>query len=143
MEFIDHVNIVVSNLEESTQFFCALGFNVCQKGDLEGEWISKLAGLNGVRACFVALELPEAQTKLELLQYLSPPSPVDSEISLANKIGFRHIAFRVKNIDEVVSKLEEQGIKLLSPVQFYPPARKKLVYFLGPDGILLELAQYS
>ena len=60
-----------------------------------------------------------------------------------NRIGLRHIAFEVENIDEVTEKLKSKGVEFLSPVQTHPQSGKRLVYFLGPDGILLELAQYS
>lgn len=54
----------------------------------------------------------------------------------------RHLAFRVKDIERTVSFLKDSGIKPLSPIQEYAKLSKKLVYFRGPEGILLELAQY-
>ena len=140
---IDHVNIVVSDIRRSTKFFCALGFAVQHEGELEGEWISKIVGLDNVRARFASLELPGAETKLELIQYHSPTSPNDSEGGMAHKLGIRHIAFRVDDLDSIHAKLCDMGIEFLSDVQSYEPTRKKLVYFYGPEGILLELAQYG
>jgi glyoxylase I family protein len=60
----------------------------------------------------------------------------------ANQIGFRHIAFEVENIDEIVQDMKDKGIKFISSIHTYPKTGKRLVYFWGPDGILLELAQY-
>lgn len=143
LKSIDHINIVVSNLEESAEFFQALGFEIQHQGDLQGEWISQIVGLQDVSARYVSLELPGENTRLELIKYYSPSSLGDDEISVANKLGLRHLAFRVSNIEEVVSRLKQRGVSFLSPIQVYEPTNKKLVYLLGPDGVLLELAQYG
>lgn len=140
---IDHISIVVTNIEESTEFFTHFGFYVEDEAVLEGEWISTIVGLNNVKAKYVRLSLPDSETKLEMMEYHSPPSGRDSGISLANQIGFRHMAFEVENIDKIVEELEKREIEFLSPIQHYERYGKKLVYFHGPDGIILELAQYS
>ena len=143
LKSIDHINIVVSSLEESAEFFQALGFEIQHQGDLRGEWISQIVGLQDVSARYVSLELPGENTRLELIKYYSPSSLGDDEISVANKLGLRHLAFRVSNIEEVVSRLKQRGVSFLSPIQVYEPTNKKLVYLLGPDGVLLELAEYG
>ena len=53
------------------------------------------------------------------------------------------MAFRVTDIEAAVDLLKEQGIEPLSPIQEYSPTNKKLIYFKGPENILLELAQYG
>lgn len=110
---------------------------------MEGEWISNIVGLKNVNAKYVSLELLEGQTKLELIKYFNPTSICETDIGLANKVGFRHMAFRVTNIEVAISKLKQLNVEFISDVQIYEPTNKKLVYFHGPDGILLELAQYG
>jgi catechol 2,3-dioxygenase-like lactoylglutathione lyase family enzyme len=139
---IDHISIVVSDIAEATEFFTCFGFAVEDEALLEGEWISSIVGLDNVRAKYVRLSLPGAATYLELMEYYSPPSRRDPEMSKANQIGFRHIAFEVENIDEIVENMHAQGIEFLSPIQRYEETGKRLVYFPGPDGIILELAQF-
>ncbi len=139
---INHVNIVVSNLEETKAFFIQLGFEVGDESDLTGEWISSIVGLPDVNARYVTLSLPGTETNLELIEYTSPPSKKDPNMGKANQIGFRHIAFEVDNIEDEVSRLRDKGIKFLSAIQTYPKTGKRLVYLWGPDRILLELAQY-
>jgi catechol 2,3-dioxygenase-like lactoylglutathione lyase family enzyme len=140
---LDHINIVVSNLQKAKAFFIQLGFSVLDEAELEGEWISKVVGLEHVRARYVQLASPGTETNLELIEYSSPVSERDPEMSRANQIGLRHIAFEVEDIESVVQNLQAQGIQFFSPVQTYAKKGKKIVYFLGPDGILLELAQYG
>ena len=142
MKKIDHVNIVVSNLDKAKAFFIQLGFSVGDEGVLEGEWISAIVGLDNVNARYTSLSLSGLGTNLELIEYKTPPSAHDPMMSKANQLGYRHIAFVVGNIDETVQDLKGKGITFLSPIQTYPKTGKRLAYFYGPDGILLELAQY-
>jgi catechol 2,3-dioxygenase-like lactoylglutathione lyase family enzyme len=138
----DHINIVVSNLLEAEQFFLQLGFRKIDSAHLTGEWISSIVGLENVEADYVALEFPGSTTRLELIHYSRPKSTADPGIGRANSIGFRHLAFTVDNIEEEVEKLKKSGIRFLSNVHVYEKSGKKLVYFHGPDNILLELAEY-
>jgi len=139
---LDHVNIVVSSLVEATGFFVDCGFTLEDEADLEGGWISAIVGLESVRARYAKLSLPGGSTKLELMEYASPPSGRDPDMAKANQLGYRHIALEVVDIDSVVAKLKSRGIEMLSDIQTYEATGKRLVYFYGPDSILLELAEY-
>ncbi|MEJ2642213.1 MAG: VOC family protein [Desulfosarcinaceae bacterium] len=139
---MDHVNIVVSDLERASNFFSRLGFKVEHRGELEGEWISAIVNLKGVRASYVQLSLKGSKVKLELIQYHRPKSPDRVGTNQPNEIGIRHIAFAVDDIEAVVATLKREGTHFWGDVQTYPETGKKLVYFYGPDGIILELAEY-
>ncbi len=139
---INHINVVVSNFDEAKSFFIQLGFTVGDESELSGEWISSIVALPNVRARYATLNLSGTETNLELIEYASPPSERDPNMCKANQMGFRHIAFEVENIDEIVQDLRAKGIKFISSIHTYPTTGKRLVYFWGPDGILLELAQY-
>lgn len=140
---IDHVNIVVSQLEPATDFFLDLGFEVKAGGELEGEWLDTLIGLDAVRAEFVALTLPKGQTALELLQFKQPIGGIDPDMAKPNQLGFRHAAFAVTGIDGWYAKLVRMGVDCLSPVQDVPNYRgKRMFYFRGPEDTLLEMAEY-
>ncbi len=139
---IDHINIVVSDLKKSTEFFIALGFLVKHQSQLSGEWVDLIVGLKNVEAEYVQLALPNTETRIELIHYTSPPSGKDPLMGRSNQLGFRHIAFEVSDIQATVESLKEMGVELLSPIQTYPKTGKRLVYLFGPDHILLELAQY-
>ena len=139
---INHINVVVSDLDEAKSFFIQLGFEVGDESELSGEWISSIVALPNVSARYATLKLPGTETNLELIEYASPPSERDPNMGKANQLGFRHIAFEVEDVDEIVQDLKDKGIKFISSIHTYPKTGKRLVYFWGPDGILLELAQY-
>jgi catechol 2,3-dioxygenase-like lactoylglutathione lyase family enzyme len=139
---IDHINIVVTNLEEAEEYFVNLGFVPKKGSTLEGEWLEKMTGLGQAKAEYLGLELPGQDVKIELLQYLNPVGKKEEDISKPNSIGFRHLAFEVTNIEEIYKKLKNKNVTFLSDV-IDNQMGKKLCYFLGPDGIILELAEYQ
>jgi methylmalonyl-CoA/ethylmalonyl-CoA epimerase len=100
-------------------------------------------GLEEVDAEYVKLTLPGDTTSIELLRFDNPPVNEISNSDKANTQGLRHVAFRVVDIGKTVAFLKEKGVHPVSPIQKYSAADKMLVYFQGPEGILLELAQYG
>jgi catechol 2,3-dioxygenase-like lactoylglutathione lyase family enzyme len=140
---LDHINIVVTDLSKAREFFLNLGFEEGDSSTLSGEWISAIVGLEGVDASYVSLHLPGSETAIELLEYRHPASNRDPDMGKANQLGFRHLAFAVSDIEATVRKLRQMEVEFLSDIQTYEKTGKRLVYFYGPDGILLELAQYN
>ena len=102
-----------------------------------------LRGLKNVKAEYVGLSLAGNETNLELLHFVSHNNLTTWDNDVPNKMGFRHMAFTVENIGIVVKKLKEMGVEFYSEVQPYKETNKKLCYFKGPEGIMLELAEYD
>ncbi len=142
LQKIDHINIVVKDLEKVTQFFVSLGFELQDQSRLKGDWISETVGLDNVDAEYVRLTLPGDSMSLELIRFNHPPINEIEYPDKANTQGYRHLAFQVGNIEKTVAFLRDKGIEPFSPIQEFTKTGKKLVYFRGPEGILLELAQY-
>ena len=139
---LDHLNIVVRDLNSAVRFFGHFGFEVDDEADLSGEWISDVVGLKEVNARYARLTSNNSSVQIELICYRHPPSPETSGIDQANGIGYRHIAFQVDDIDGEAERLAAAGVHFLSPVHTYPRTGKRIVYGRGPEGILIELAQY-
>ncbi len=140
---IDHINIVVKDLEKAKEFFLDLGFIITKPQDtLEGKWLETLSGLQNVKAEYVALGFPNRETNLELMQFYTPIGNTEPNISRLNQIGMRHLAREVEHIEEHVKKLKAKGFIFFSEIQVYK-GQKKLCYFQGPEGIILELAEYG
>jgi len=147
---IDHLNIVVTDLERSVRFYTGLlGFRQTAEVDLEGDWIGRIVGLEGVKARAVFIEPQGGGPRLELLQYTTPAGTALPANSRANTLGLRHLAFRVEDIAAMAATLRAAGVTLFSdPVRVpagvvkFAAGDKTLVYFLDPDGVILELAEY-
>jgi catechol 2,3-dioxygenase-like lactoylglutathione lyase family enzyme len=140
---MDDPMILITDLLRAKEFFLNLGFEEGDSSTLSGEWISAIVGLDGVDAAYVSLHLPGSETAIELLEYRHPSSDRDPDMGKANQLGFRHLAFAVSDIEATVKKLRQMGVEFLSDIRTYEKTGKRLVYFYGPDGILLELAQYE
>jgi catechol 2,3-dioxygenase-like lactoylglutathione lyase family enzyme len=139
---LDHINIVVSNLREAQDFFLNLGFKEVISSRISGERFSIISGLPDFDAKFVGLSLPGSATNVELIQYYSPAGGKDPKLNKPNQLGFRHMAFAVDDIEAEVARLKAKGVEFQSDIQVWEKTGKKLVYFYGPDGIILEFAQY-
>lgn len=142
---IDHINIVVSDLEKSVIFYTkVLGFKEVRRGHLEGEWIEAVTGLKNICADVVFISI-KSGPRIELLCYKTPEGIAFEPNSLPNTIGLRHIAFQVA----AVKKLTDANVKIIGGPATVPEhiishdsGKKTLCYFLDPDGTLLELAHY-
>ncbi len=150
IESIDHVNIVVRDLEQMIAFYRdALGFVVTKQVRISGAWIDETVGLNGVEADVVYLDLP-AGPRIELIHYDAPGGVEPSVENDPHVFGLRHMAFRVTDIDALVEKLQSAGVEFQSEIKSVPDSqvtysggvRKRLVYFRDPEGNLLELCEY-
>jgi catechol 2,3-dioxygenase-like lactoylglutathione lyase family enzyme len=148
---IDHINLVVADLERSVKFYTdVLGFRKTHDVYMEGDWIESIIGLRGVKGLVAFVELPGGGgPRIELLQYVTPAGVALPENSRANTRGLRHIALRVENISAMAAKLRAAGVTLFSdPVRVpqgvvkFAAGDKTLLYFLDPDGVILELAEY-
>ena len=147
---IDHINIVVSDLDRSLRFYTELlGFRKTKEAHLEGGWIDRIVGLHGVKARAVFIVAPAGEPRIELLAYEQPIGQAAVANSRANTAGLRHIALRVDDMASTVARLRAAGVTLFSePVRVpagvvqHDAGEKTLVYFLDPDGVILELAEY-
>lgn len=147
---IDHLNIVVSDMDRSLAFYTGvLGFTRTKEARLEGEWIERIVGLRGVKAHAVFIVPPGGEPRIELLQYFAPTGVTLAENSRANTVGLRHFALRVDDIAAVTARLQAAGVSVFSAPTLVPSGvvqhdagSKTLVYFLDPDGVIIELAEY-
>lgn len=147
---LDHINIVVADLDRSVKFYTeVLGFRKTADVMMEGDWIEAIIGLRGVKGLVTFVEAPAGGLRIELLQYVAPEGVALPENSKPNTLGLRHFAFRVENIAEMAARLRAAGVTMFSdPVTVpkgvvkFAAGDKSLCYFLDPDGVILELAEY-
>jgi catechol 2,3-dioxygenase-like lactoylglutathione lyase family enzyme len=137
---IDHVGIIVNDLSAAKEFFLDLGLEMQGEGEVEGDWVSRVVGLNDVKGKCVVLGPPDGQASIELFKFYSPSDEQDIQKPFANTLGIRHIAFAVEDIEAVVAKLKTKGTEIFSEIQQYEESYK-LCYVRGPEGIILELAE--
>ena len=126
---IDHIAIVVYNIEEALQFYeGALGLELTEV---------KEAPEQAVRIAF----LPVGESQIELVEPLSTDSGVARYLEKRGE-GLHHICLEVDDIEAALQDLAAQGIRLIDE----QPRRGAhgRVAFLHPKsahGVLIELIE--
>ena len=146
---IDHVNLVVNDLEAMIAFYRdLLGMKLTHRATLRGAWIEQTSGLAEVEGDVAFLEMGEGP-RIELLRYRQPEGTRPEGLAEPNTKGLRHFAIRVAEVDGLVAAMRAIGVRFLSEVQDAPAEqlhlgdlRKRMVYFHDPEGNLLELCEF-
>ncbi len=137
---MEHVGIVVDDLAAATEFFVQLGLELQGEGRVEGRWVDRIVGLEGVRAEIAIVQTPDGHGRLELTKFHAPSDQGDNRHTQANTPGIRHVLFVVEDIDAVVAGLRARGAELVGEVVRYEDSYR-LCYVRGPEGIIIELAE--
>ena len=137
---MNHVGIVVDDLHAAMEFFAELGLDPGGETAVEGRWVDRIVGLEGVRADTAMMRTPDGHGRLELIQFRSPPSDGGPERAPANMPGLRHVAFIVDDIDDTATRLQARGGELVGHVEQYGEMFR-LCYLRGPAGVIVELAE--
>ncbi|MBD2742690.1 VOC family protein [Coleofasciculus sp. FACHB-1120] len=120
---IHHTAIICSNYEKSKKFYVeVLGFSIIQETFREERNSYKLDLRVGIGA------------QIELFSFPNPPQ----RLSHPEACGLRHLAFAVKNIDEAVCYLKDQGVQVEN-IRIDEITGKRFTFFSDPDGLPLEI----
>lgn len=136
---MEHVGIVVDALAAARAFFVELGLKLQGEGQVEGGWVDRVVGLEGVRVEYAMMETPDGHGRLELVKFHSPSVRRGDGHAPANTLGIRHVA-AVDDIDAAVASVRARGGELVGEVENYEDIYR-LCYVRGPEGIIVELAE--
>ncbi len=140
IERMDNVAIVVDDLAAATAFFVDLGLELEGEATVEGPWVDRIVGLDGVRSDIAVLRTPDGHSRLELTKFQSPPAVGTEPNPPVNRLGMGRIMFAVDDIDAVVAGLRARGFGLIGEVVRYEDVYR-LCYVRGPEGIVIALAE--
>ena len=138
---MDHVSVVVDDLEAAIAFFVELGMELEGKAPIEGRWVDRINALDGVRVDIAMMRTPDGDGRLELTKFHTPTAvSAEPENAPPNTLGLRSIMFAVDDIDAAVAGLRTKGAELVGEVAQYQDSYR-LCYVRGPEGILVALAE--
>lgn len=129
---IDHIGIAVQNLETGSVPYHALGFEVVGHDEL-------VPNQHVMVRAFQA-----GESLIELLAPVSKESPIASFLEKRGQ-GMHHVAFRVENLEEEITRLELEGAQFISSIPRAGRAGTRVV-FLKPSwgqGVLMELVEHG
>ena len=123
LEGVHHIAIICSDYQKSKYFYAnILGFDIINETYRDKRDSYKLdLSLNG-HYTIELFSFPNTQIR---------PSRPES-------CGLRHLAFKVKNIEEAIAALSENGVTC-EPIRIDEITGKKFTFFSDPDRLPLEL----
>jgi catechol 2,3-dioxygenase-like lactoylglutathione lyase family enzyme len=137
---MDHVSVVVEDLDAAKAFFVELGLEVEGEAPLDGPSVDRLNAIEGVRTDIAMLRTPDGHGRLELTKFHSPIAVSAGRESTPNTLGLRSVMFEVDDIDAAVAGLRTHGGDLIGEVAQYENSYR-LCYVHGPAGIIVALAE--
>jgi catechol 2,3-dioxygenase-like lactoylglutathione lyase family enzyme len=138
---LDHISVVVDDLEAAIAFFTALGMTLAGKARVEGQWVDRINAIEGIQVDIVMMKSPDGHGQLELTKFLSPELVhVTPAVAPPNALGLRSVMFTVESVDDAVARLRAEGGELIGEVVQYEN-QYRLCYMRGPAGIIVSLAE--
>jgi catechol 2,3-dioxygenase-like lactoylglutathione lyase family enzyme len=138
---MDNVGIVVDDLEGAIAFFVELGMELEGEATVEGPWVDRTVGLDGVKSDIAMLRTPDGHGRLELSKFHAPPvirrTPEPAPV---NALGYLRVMFAVDDIEDVLSRLQTHGAELVGEVVQHEDTYR-LCYLRGPEGLIVALAE--
>lgn len=112
---IDHIELVVRDVEEFITFFQKLGFCLLTRTSHHG--------------ASAELQLP------------CPNQPIFEihQVSGEENIGVNHIAFKVDNAQDAYAAMQAQGIASARPPNYVAATGRTTINFRDPDGWRLQM----
>jgi catechol 2,3-dioxygenase-like lactoylglutathione lyase family enzyme len=138
---MDNVGIVVDDLKAATAFFVELGLELEGEATVEGRWVDRVVGLDGVRNDVAMMRTPDGHGRLELMKFHTPAAAsAEPNNAPANTLGIRRIMFAVEDIEDVLARLQAHGAELVGEL-VQDEDSYRLCYVRGPEGIIVALAE--
>lgn len=138
---MDHVGVVVDDLEAALAFFVELGMERAGSPTaVEGRWVDQVVGLENVQVDIAFVRTPDGHSRLELTQFRHPAATAPEPNAPANRLGLRRLMFLVEDIQSTIARLRPHGGELIGEVADYEDVYR-LCYLRGPGGIIVALAE--
>jgi catechol 2,3-dioxygenase-like lactoylglutathione lyase family enzyme len=138
---MERVSVVVDDLEAAKAFPFRLGMELEDEAPVEGCWVDRVNGLDGVRVDIAMMRTPDGHGRLELTKFHTQKAvSAEPENAPGNTLSLRSIMFAVDDIDATVADLRAHGVQLVGEVAQCQDSYR-LYYVRGPEGIIVALAE--
>lgn len=138
IERFSHAGLTVIDLDVATEFFVALGLEVVGTGEVSGEFVETVCGIDAAHCRLVMLQVPGTELRVELSTFVHPEQTTGTAHPLATEVGLRNISFEVADLRACLADLAAIGYGLVGGVGTYQNS-VRMAYVRGPDGIVVSL----
>ena len=122
LKHIHHIAIITSEYNKTIDFYVRkLGFKILRENRREDR-------------VDIKLDLQLGDCELEIFVNKSAPQ----RPNYPEALGLRHLAFKVKDVEEAAAWLNERGIET-EPIRFDVFTQNRMTFFTDPDGLPLEI----
>lgn len=131
-----HAGVTVRNFQDAVAWWSRFGFVLVTEQTISGPEADALAPLYGAPGLTIRLGFLRAPggSVLEIFEF-DPPLP--PERTDWRRPGYTHVALSVRDVPGFVRKLQDEGVRMITPIQFTGGAH--WVFFRDPDDNLVEL----
>ena len=143
-----HVNIVSKNWRKLADFYIKV-FDCVEKlpeRDLSGEWLDMLTSLKETKIRGIHLRLPGYDVNGPTLEIFEYGQNLSNETRQINLEGFGHIAFSVKDVEEKLNLLLQNGgstVGELVNTKIEGVGVISVVYAKDPEGNIIEIQKWN
>jgi catechol 2,3-dioxygenase-like lactoylglutathione lyase family enzyme len=139
---IDHVSVTTGDIATSLAFYRdLLGLPVRAVGELSGDEVERITGVDGARLLTADLDLGGGQV-LELMEYVGLSEGKALPLECA---GSGHIGLRVDDVDGIRLLLLDAGVDVRSEPVTVSEAGDwfgaRCMTVMDPDGVAVELVE--
>jgi lactoylglutathione lyase len=135
LQSFSHVGICVSDLEQSTQFYCeVLGFSQLFSFEFTDELRATMEAEGG----FTSRMLARGDVRVELLHWRDRAPDGDGERRQMTARGITHLAFRVESVDDLYEAARRYGGEAHPATYSHLDGGVEVVYLTDPDGVRIE-----
>jgi lactoylglutathione lyase len=143
MTTLAHTGFTVRDLDRSLAFYRdALGMKVVFEQEKQGGYLAKIVGYPTAHVRMAHLEFEQGGHRIELFEYVEPPSRGDA--GEPRDVGITHVCLAVDDIEAAFERATAAGADPISPpvlVDTGANAGGHGAYVRDPEGIIIELFQ--
>ena len=137
---LDHVGVVVEDLAAAIAFFVELGLELEGEARVEGDWVDRLVGLDGVRADLAVMRTPDGHGRVELSTFDAPSATSGAPRAPINIPGIPRLTFAVDAVEDLLDRLGPHGAELVGEVAQHQDIYR-YCYVRGPAGVVIGLVE--
>jgi catechol 2,3-dioxygenase-like lactoylglutathione lyase family enzyme len=143
-----HTNIITDDWRRLADFYIEV-FNckpVLPERDLQGDWLDRGTNVPNAHISGIHLALPGCENSGPTLEILQYDYTLDAPETCSNRKGYGHLAFKVNDVKEILTRLLKHGGTQLGDLvetEISNSGYLTFVYAKDIDGNIVEIQNWK